>query len=251
MARQTPSTAYAAAAAVLAAVAVLVCSGAPGAAAAAPASAVPFTFQTWFAGEWDVQRTEVSGGELVHSDVLGRYVVARRNGSEALEGSSFDNDTATGEVTNELALAVEFADGSASAGTFMTGADPEELAPLFEFAFETQHNGMHVSHGRWGAKSSYQFVAAHKDLFIITVRPDGGGGDATLFTGKRVVRPVPKTFFQQYGTMIMLGCFFLFNTYMRRSNAAAAQAPQAAAAGAAPVSETATPAAGQGAKKDQ
>lgn len=221
----------------------LLCAFASSSAALAAAPG-PWTFQTFFAGEWAVQQSTFSADGAQHkSDLVGHYSLARRDESDALEGRSFDNDTASGELSNQLSLLVEFTPGAASAGTLYTGEGDgaeDELAPLFDFDFVEQPNGMHVSRGEWKAKAgaSYQFVAVAPNSFLITVRTDGEDGEV-VFAGSRVLDAVEKTFFQKYGTMMMMGAFFLFNNFMQRRARGGAADAAAAGAGAAPVTETA------------
>jgi len=116
------------------------------------------------------------------------------------------------------------------------------LKTLFNFDFSLQHNGMVVSQGEWfGTEASsststptststststttssssfyYQFLIGGWDKFSITVYPKSLNQDAeiVLFTGRKIPVLQEKGFFQKYGTMMMIGGFFLFNMFVQK-----------------------------------
>jgi hypothetical protein len=55
-------------------------------------------------------------------ELIGHFSISRENGTTDLVGRSYDNDTATGDVTNERFIRVELSEGN-SVGKFLTGTD--------------------------------------------------------------------------------------------------------------------------------
>jgi hypothetical protein len=184
----------------------------------------------------------MQSGDQSFDDMIGHYSFSIDNVTDHLIGNYYENDTATGEISNELDVAVEFE--SDITGTFSTGEGPADVTPLFKFNFEVQENGMATSHGEWlGATPGYyQFVVGQWDRFIITVYPkDGESTDAIVFTGRKIPEVVEKTFFQKYGTMMMIGVFFFMQMFVsNKTRQSMAQQQAAATAGAsnAPIAQT-------------
>jgi len=194
----------------------------------------PFQFNEYFVGEWDVQRSSVNmaANEQVADEKLGHYKILKENNTMNLEGTYFDNDTSTGEVSNNLRVYVESV--SPSAGAFKTGKiGEEELVSLFNYDFHSQFNGLYTSHGEWhgAAGGFYQFTVVGWDRFIITVTPKESKGEVIMYSGRKVPNAAQKTFFQQYGTIIMIGVFFFVQMFLqnktRQMTANRARAPVA------------------------
>jgi len=223
-----------------------------------PEQQAGFSFYEYFHGEWDVQKSTISlkTSEQSLDPMQGHYSMDKENGTQNLIGQSFDNDTSTGEVTNRLAITIDFT--GPNSGAFHTGDTPDDQKQLFKFDFLPQPNGMFISHGEWNGASPafYQFSIASWDKFTITVYPAQLADDAeiTMYVGRKIPVNKEKSFFQKYSTMIMLGGFFLFQMFMQRKTRQAApegdggDQPQAETATAA--DGTATPAGGAAAKKD-
>eukprot|EP00475_Leptophrys_vorax_P024226 TRINITY_DN3339_c0_g1_i1.p2 TRINITY_DN3339_c0_g1~~TRINITY_DN3339_c0_g1_i1.p2 ORF type:complete len:121 (+),score=34.05 TRINITY_DN3339_c0_g1_i1:247-609(+) len=107
------------------------------------------------------------------------------------------------------------------------------MSVLFEFSFAVLQDHASVSVGTWNNDIGlrYQFLVHGTDKFTITVLPSSADGQVHLYLGKRVVYPPNLTFFQQYGSYIMIGGVFLLNTYMQtKFRAPQGQAPAAGAA---------------------
>jgi len=194
----------------------------------------PSSFYDFLQGDWEVLNTKVDmkTGEQTYAELRGHYLFEKENGTLNLIGHSFDNDTSSGELLNEMEIGVEFA--TPNSGSFKTGASDFDLKSLFEFDFAAQENGVALSHGEWhGAKPSwYQFTMSGVDRFQITVFPKDGTPNIQVLVGRKIPVNAEKTFFQQWGTMIMIGGMFLVNGFLQRRMrpAATPAAPAAAAA---------------------
>mmetsp|Transcript_22024 Transcript_22024/g.24487 ORF Transcript_22024/g.24487 Transcript_22024/m.24487 type:complete len:234 (+) Transcript_22024:24-725(+) len=193
-----------------------------------------FSFADFFQGEWVVERSTVDINTNVHiyDETRGRYNMSKA-GDHGMAGEYFAEDTVTGDVLSSLIVRIEFAHDPAT-GAFKTGAEtdePSEFATLFNFAFQHEpHNGMIISHGEYhGAKGGhYQFLIPSPDKWVLTVYQEAG--EAVVYLGQKVVVQNEKSFFQRYGTMLMLGGFMLVNTFMQkkvRTPPAAATPPDA------------------------
>jgi len=196
-----------------------------------------FSFYDYFQGDWEVQRTTASlkSGEQVHEELLAHYTIEKENGTLNLIGKYFINDT-NGEISNLMRVVLDFNVGGNS-GSFKTGSQISDLSEdededddvvkdhslktLFNFDFTAHHNGMIVSQGEWlGSEvpSYYQFLIGGWDKFSISIYPKTLNQEAeiTMFTGRKIPLLQEKTFFQKYGTMIMIGGFFLFNMFIQK-----------------------------------
>jgi hypothetical protein len=199
-------------------------------------SSVSFNFYDYLDGVWEVSKSTAhfASGDVRSHSLRGRYEFVKRNDTAvlALQGSYYDNDTDTNEVSNQLKVSVEFQDSAT--GTFSTGEDEEAMKELFRFSFiQPSGNGIPISVGEWsgGSLSYYQFQCISPLSFIITVSPkafgqstdDEDNHSVTIYTGRKIVPAPPKTFWQQYGTFVMIGVFFLFNTFVKSKTAAMQQ----------------------------
>ncbi len=111
---------------------------------------------------------------------------------------------------------------------------------MFEFKFHPLGDHGAISIGKWHSEpgAHYEFLVHNQDSFTISVIPDSKHDDAVvhLYIGKRVLYPVAQTFFQKYGSTIMIAGVFMLNMYMQQKmrgqqqNAAAARANNAPAA---------------------
>jgi len=201
------------------------------------------TFSAFFKGEWEVQSTTApvfapTTATTIYAPLLSTYTLHSDNVTMNLFGTSFDNNTATAEVTNVQSLAIDFADESGNKGFF--SADGKKL---FEFDFVKLPNGIAVSQGKWLAaeNSLYVFTVFPQDKFSLAVLPldAKAGAESHTFSGSRRIPNIPKTFFQSYGTFIMIGVMMIVNMYVQSKSknlaAGAGNAPaEAAAAVAAP-----------------
>lgn len=234
---------------------------APLAAVAAPAAANFTSFSAFFKGEWEVQLSTApalapSAATTVYAPLLSTYTLHSDNVTLNLFGTSFDNNTATAEVTNVQALAVDFTDAAGNVGAL--SADGKKL---FDFNFVVHPNGVAISQGPWlAAKDAkdakgtaiYTFTALPNDKFVLVVIPAGGEGSAHTFSGSRRVPKADKTFFQQYGTFVMIGVMMVVNMFVQNKTKqmgmqtppAAGAAPAVAGAPAAPAVAAPAPAAG-------
>eukprot|EP00462_Mataza_sp_D1_P000020 CAMPEP_0175089396 /NCGR_PEP_ID=MMETSP0086_2-20121207/763_1 /TAXON_ID=136419 /ORGANISM="Unknown Unknown, Strain D1" /LENGTH=247 /DNA_ID=CAMNT_0016361901 /DNA_START=8 /DNA_END=747 /DNA_ORIENTATION=+ len=178
----------------------------------------PFSFYDFFKGEWDVQRVAVAlkSGETTSDGTKGHYSIQPDDTSEtSLIGKYHDSDPETGEVVNEMSLQIDFTDKSS--GAFKTAPISESVMdadPLFNFEFNEQNNGAVLSHGEWNGadEAFYQFQISSKDMFTITVTKKVEAGkdpEATLYLGKRIVKHQELTFYQKYGTYMLVGGFLV------------------------------------------
>lgn len=144
------------------------------------------------------------------------------NSSSSLIGRYFDNHTDTGEIENTLSVLVEFDDNSN--GQWKTGSSDDSLTQLFPFSFIQHPAGHPTSLGDWhGADDSYYILQINApDKFTITVQPkrntqpaEADSGEAedgvVIYSLRKKAEAAPKSFFQQYGTWLMLGVFFVVN----------------------------------------
>ena len=60
-----------------------------------------------------------------------------------------------------------------------------------------------------------EFSGANEERVRMSGTSGYGNGQMIIYTGRRVT-PIPeKTFFQKYGTVMMLGAFFIFNIFLK------------------------------------
>jgi len=184
----------------------------------------------YFAGEWEIKRSVLTleTKEQVFDDNIIRYSLAHENGTSNLIGRSFVNDT-NGEISQSQALLIE-TEGTTT-GAFKTGDDPEEMVTLFNFNFVLQYNGQYISHGTYKEDGIYQFVVSSWDKFILTVLPKElkSNSELVIFTARKMPDAKETSFFQKYGTYLMLGAFFIFNIFIQNKTRQGIQQPAAPA----------------------
>jgi len=194
-----------------------------------------FSFYEFFNGEWDVQRSTAyfKSSAQNFEELPGHYSIQKENGTVHLIGRYYENDTSTGELTNEMAVSVDFE--TSNSGTFKTGQTEYDLSALFHFDFVTQLNGMILSHGEWHGTNGgfYQFNVGSWDRFSITIwekEKDDKAADpaVVILVGKRIVN-TEKTFFQKYGMYALLGGVLILNMFLQ-SKTRSMQASRPAAA---------------------
>jgi len=170
-----------------------------------------FSFKTYLLGEWNVERFTVSmtTSEMVPVST-GKYVFNADTETTNIVGYwSPDEVEDEDGLQAKIPVLVEF--DSSNTGNFKTGEDEDVL-----FSFYFQHfNGPWISHGEWNGQTSafYQFNIVANDKFTITVYPNPVQEDAevTIYSASRVKSGREKTFFEKYGsTMMMVGGFMLF-----------------------------------------
>eukprot|EP00455_Lapot_gusevi_P026915 TRINITY_DN283_c0_g1_i1.p1 TRINITY_DN283_c0_g1~~TRINITY_DN283_c0_g1_i1.p1 ORF type:complete len:252 (+),score=79.69 TRINITY_DN283_c0_g1_i1:58-813(+) len=176
------------------------------------------SFHEFLSGNWSVQRSVVSlkSFEQTNDVTIGRYSFHKVEGSQTLVGSFYENDTTTGELSNDLVVAVEFT--NPLAGVFKTGASEDELKPLFNFDFKRQSNDVVVSHGEWlGAQGGFYQFMAFNDRFTITVYPSdpANSSQVIVWAASKIPEVVERSFFSKYGSTIMLVGFMIFNMWMK------------------------------------
>jgi hypothetical protein len=189
-----------------------------------------FDFHEFFDGDFSVTSVSSSvGNPTLDADekFITQYNIAAENGTSALIGSSFNNDTTSFEVSNLQQIRISFDDESKVNGVFSVGFDEASIEPLFKFAFTSLNNGVVISQGTWGKSESYQFMIPSNDKFIITVFHTGG--KTTTYAGKRIPKVVPQTFWAKYKMWFMIGGMMLFNTFIQSKTKNAMGAPGAAA----------------------
>jgi len=189
------------------------------------AASASFDFHSYLIGEWDVLKSEASFDppSFDFSPYRGHYNFVKDNSTSSLLGRYFDNHTETGDIENTLTVLVEFDDNSN--GQWKTGRDEDSLTQLFPFSFVTHPAGHPTSVGEWhGADESHYVLQINApDKFTITVQPRRGvasGGEESeegvvIYSLRKKAEPAAKTFFQQYGTWLMLGVFFVVNMWVK------------------------------------
>jgi len=212
-----------------------------------------FSFHDFMQGDWDVFRgigSLATGEQTIQSSLKGHYILQKENGTLNLFGRYFDNDTNTGETSNEHFVYIEFT--TQTAGTFKTGLTEDAVSPLFSFDFVAQPNGVALSHGVWAHDKYYQFQVLF-DRFVITLFPKPGSAgksvppeavhkddalpgpsshddvEVELFLGKKILPPAERSFFQKYGVFLMIGAFLFFNNMQRKAQGAVRGATPSAA----------------------
>eukprot|EP00457_Paulinella_chromatophora_P012601 gb/GEZN01012823.1/.p1 GENE.gb/GEZN01012823.1/~~gb/GEZN01012823.1/.p1 ORF type:complete len:268 (-),score=36.63 gb/GEZN01012823.1/:250-933(-) len=190
--------------------------------ASAQATSSPFEFKTFFQGEWAVQKGSGfmnTGEQAIDESVQAHYSIQLENVTQNLIGSYFENDTMTGEITNQLQLYIEFEEGHTNKGVFKTGSE-EEYQTLFAFDFHQQSNGLVMSFGKWygSTEGFYQIAVGGSDRFTIVVTPSELSTEAEihLWVVKRIPRTLPQSFFEKYRTMMMMGGMLIFNMFLQR-----------------------------------
>mmetsp|Transcript_28509 Transcript_28509/g.39693 ORF Transcript_28509/g.39693 Transcript_28509/m.39693 type:complete len:226 (-) Transcript_28509:292-969(-) len=176
------------------------------------ADAPDFDFRKFLKGEWSVEKFTVS---MASSETIpagsGTYTFKEEKETENLPGfwtpSSTESDP--DEPEERIPVSVEF--DALNTGNFKIG---EDLENLFSFYFQP-FNGPWISHGEWNGESGgfYQFNVVGSDKFTITIYPHKDKQDAeiTLFSAVRVKNYREKTWFEKWGsTLMMLGGFFLW-----------------------------------------
>lgn len=199
--------------------------------------ATSFSFYDFFSGEWDVQQstTSLKQSTFKYAPVLGRYKVDKVNGTSGLLlGRSYENNTATGEISSRAEIKIEF--DSPNAGRFLVGASDFSLDALFDFDFVQHYNNMAVSQGRWKGEAGafYSFWTVGNDRFVLTVYPKETTDVTPLvvFIGRKIesTPQAEKGFLGKYGTYFALAIFvilrFVFNQRSRRTGAGASRPTQ-------------------------
>mmetsp|Transcript_21686 Transcript_21686/g.32288 ORF Transcript_21686/g.32288 Transcript_21686/m.32288 type:complete len:226 (+) Transcript_21686:1-678(+) len=180
-----------------------------------------FSFQDYLNGEWNVERftVTVSSSEmiLVSSD---KYSFTSDGETGNLSGFFSSRDSTITEDSEEsdedimptkTPVLVEFE--ASNTGLFKTGDDEDTL---FSFYFQN-FNGPWMSHGEWNGQNPgvYQFNVVAHDKFTITVYPNDSAtnkdAEVIILSATRVKSAKDKSFFEKYGsTIMMVGGFLLF-----------------------------------------
>jgi len=169
-----------------------------------------FSFKDYLSGEWNVERFAVTMATSEMTPVSsGTYQFEPEKESDNLVGFWTPGEAGEdGEVVKDP-VSVEF--DALNTGSFKIGEDNDLL-----FSFYFQHfNGPWISHGEWNGVSDgfYQFNVVASDKFTITVftHPMKEDGEVILFSASRVKSAREKSFFEKYGsTMMMVVLFLLF-----------------------------------------
>jgi hypothetical protein len=176
--------------------------------------ALGFNFETFFEGNWTVKSSKLdraTGRVIVDEYADAVEYVVRKNDAGGLIGYYTPNERT---VVN---LKVEFADGSATDGTFLIStANNVGWSALFTFAFEPLSNKVIASRGAWTPASSprgtYQFVVTGEGSFVLVV--DDATSSTTLSAFKALAAP-EQSFFQKYGMMIGMMIFMIVTQVMK------------------------------------
>lgn len=198
-----------------------------------PPSSLPFNFYNYLEGEWSV--IEASGplaSTLEESPIQRRYSLQKQNFTGNLVGTLAINNTETGEILDHSSVLVAFSDFSN--GAFLIGPqgadDAEEHKKIFEFSFYQSSNAaIPLSTGNLAAAKDgeeglpYIIQCVSANVWTTTVLSKDQK-TITVYTAKKIVPVIPKTFFQQYGTYLFIGAFFLFNMWVKSKQAMGQQA---------------------------
>ncbi|GAB5364853.1 hypothetical protein AAMO2058_001005900 [Amorphochlora amoebiformis] len=168
-----------------------------------------FSFQDYLPGEWKVERFSISPTTSEMTVVsTGKYVFNSKKESTNIDGSYTPESDAEEEGESvSIPVLVEF--DSSNTGNFKTG-DDEDL--LFSFYFQ-HFSGPWISHGEWNGQTQgiYQFNIVAPDRFTITVYPTNSEEEMAVISVTRVKSGREKSFFEKYGsTIMMVGGFLLF-----------------------------------------
>ncbi len=179
-----------------------------------------FSFRDFLSGTWEIERTSVS---LTTSETVpvskGTYVFAAEEGTGNVAGRYIQNSTASADdmvddvedaAPEAVPILVEFE--TAVSGAFKTGSD-EDL--LFNFFFQEYQEYNMMSAGEYNGQvpGYYQFQVLSRDRFTITLYPAEPGADPelTVISARLKKDARERTFFERYGsTIMMLGLFMLF-----------------------------------------
>jgi hypothetical protein len=209
-------------------------------------SSTAFNFYEYLEGSWEIARSQgvFSSNDLRYDSVQGRYNLLKQNGTSNLIGSYYENDTDSSEIQNQLSVEIEFHD--TASGVFKTGEDSDSMKELFRFNFVQTAATVPISIGSWsGSESSYySFQCISPNSFSITVFPKAFGqsgredsddsNSILIYNGRKIVPVAPKTFFQQYGSMLLIAGLFVFNMWIKTKQSGGHPSAAPAAATAAP-----------------
>lgn len=212
-----------------------------------------FNFYDYLIGEWDVVKSELNAQTASHevTEPMGRYQFIKSSDADQgllLVGRYHENDTLSGAVVNDLSVSVEFESDSKSSGVWKIGAsESASTSPLFSFNFVMQPGQLPTSVGKWmddDAPAYYLLSINQPDRFSIVITRDSIGQTKsfTMFSLKKIVVDQPKTFWQSYGTWVIMGGVFILNIWIKQKTknwGAAAAATTVAPGGAAPAGRTA------------
>ncbi|KAH3763343.1 hypothetical protein Pelo_4819 [Pelomyxa schiedti] len=228
------------------------------------------SFADYFAGDWELSVTRYDEtGSLEHLDTI-NVTFEKRNGSLTIIDGWFVGEESKGVVEIEFtsAMAGKWSEGKGQKGDNDEAAgdveDDEEahdgikyssrhksaqpLTVAFEFAFSNTSNGYFFSSGPYAGTGEvqhfYQFLVAslNHPAFMFTIS-DKEGEMVKMISGKKLVGPVQKSFFQRYGIIIMMGSFILLQLIKGRFSGGQPAAPAAASTTEAAAATTPAPAA--------
>lgn len=193
--------------------------------------------------EWDVLQSSInqSTSSYQHSDILGHYSFLKDNSTSslALIGRYYENDTSAVIETIDNVSSVHVMFDTPSSGSWLISNENEAPMKVFDFSFIHATNSQPNAVGSWLAddvKSFYLMQIAQPTRFTIVVTPTTFDEKhaVTMYSLKKKVDASAKSFFQKYGTWLMLGVFFIVQMYMKTKgkmgDAAAAAAPRPTAA---------------------
>eukprot|EP00472_Partenskyella_glossopodia_P006930 CAMPEP_0197517980 /NCGR_PEP_ID=MMETSP1318-20131121/3073_1 /TAXON_ID=552666 /ORGANISM="Partenskyella glossopodia, Strain RCC365" /LENGTH=224 /DNA_ID=CAMNT_0043067967 /DNA_START=6 /DNA_END=680 /DNA_ORIENTATION=- len=173
-----------------------------------------FSFEKHLVGTWDVHQFMVATSTSEMMPVSqSKYVFNSDPDTGGVVGYFMNNDEDEDGLVSKIPISIDF--DAANTGNFKTGED-EEL--LFSFYFQN-FNGPEMSFGEWNGQNPgfYQFQIVSGDKFLITVFPTDEGKDddadseVIVYSANRVRSAKDKTFFEKYGsTIMMVGGFMLF-----------------------------------------
>jgi hypothetical protein len=164
---------------------------------------------------FSVQTANMGTNGLVYDNEqpLRKLFLNTKDGSDMLTATTHVNTTKVDAITEELSdvfnFVVNFETGKNNTGTIVL-----ENTKTVQFAFTTIER-VSVSNGKWNDETNYQIVVPGPDRFIITLFDSKNGQIRQIFVAKKILIDVPKTFFQAYGSYILMAVMLTFNMWMQ------------------------------------
>eukprot|EP01104_Vermistella_antarctica_P018835 TRINITY_DN7138_c0_g1_i1.p1 TRINITY_DN7138_c0_g1~~TRINITY_DN7138_c0_g1_i1.p1 ORF type:complete len:241 (-),score=75.63 TRINITY_DN7138_c0_g1_i1:106-804(-) len=198
----------------------------------APVELPVFEARAFFEGHWTSDNFISSAAQVGEAEAL-RFEINDNNSTLA---GSFVNPE--GETVQ---LRIEFDEEKNNAGAVFVFTDDiddleDEDTPLFNFEFTPTSIGVYTSSGAWNgeSKGSYHMIATSPRSFVLNIfKSEIANGVVTTSIAVKEASQEPKTFFQQYGTMIMMVGFVLVSQVLKRTVGQPAATEAATQAGAA------------------
>lgn len=184
----------------------------------------PFSFKTLLIDTTDhfsiqqVQPFTANNKEEIFTDYVIQAYFAVQNETTSLLGHSYKNTTSgDNEITDYKYFQVHFDEQyNGTVGSITIRNDAEAYVELLAFNF-SMVNGVALSTGPAklpsGEQAIYQLAAPAPDRFTLTFIL--ANGTQKLYVAKKIPLVVEQTFFQKYGSFIMMGGLMIFQLYVQ------------------------------------